>query len=122
MQTMNGAVTRKKPASPKGRSVETRRRKPNLDHRAEITQSASQRRRATDHIGREQRPLAKLSKPVIGRVLPRPRLFDAIDRSEAKLVWVSGPPGAGKTTLLSTYVAARKSRSCGISSTAATTT
>ena len=108
MQTMNGAVTCKKPASPKGRSVETRRRKPNLDHRAEITQSASQRRRATDHIGREQRPLAKLSKPVIGRVLPRPRLFDAIDRSEAKLVWVSGPPGAGKTTLLSTYVAARK--------------
>ena len=40
-------------------------------------------------------------------MLARPRLFELIDRSDARLVWVSGPPGAGKTTLLSTYVAAK---------------
>ena len=41
-------------------------------------------------------------------MLTRPRLFKTIDRANARLVWVSGPPGAGKTTLLSTYVTARK--------------
>lgn len=41
------------------------------------------------------------------KTLARPRLFEAIDRFDGKVVWVSGPPGAGKTTLLSTYIAAR---------------
>ena len=58
-------------------------------------------------IGQASPPLAKLSRPVMRRTLARPRLFEAIDRSDSSVIWVSGPPGAGKTTLLSTYVAAR---------------
>jgi LuxR family transcriptional regulator, maltose regulon positive regulatory protein len=57
--------------------------------------------------GQVPRSLAKLSKPVMGRTLARPRLFESIDRADARVIWVSGPPGAGKTTLLSTYISAR---------------
>src|SRR5438132_3908855 len=86
-----------------------RRRKHNPGRRAvQVARPASQRQRAGGVIGASQRSLAKLSKPVIGRMLTRPRLFKTIDRANARLVWVSGPPGAGKTTLLSTYVTARK--------------
>jgi ATP/maltotriose-dependent transcriptional regulator MalT/DNA-binding SARP family transcriptional activator len=76
---------------------------------AETTKPAPRRRQASILIAPSRRPLAKLSKPATRRMLSRLRLFKAIDRSEARLVWVSGPPGAGKTTLLSTYVTARSS-------------
>src|SRR5215467_1808914 len=64
-------------------------------------------RRGTPARAPKSRMLAKLSRPATSGMLPRPRLFEAIGRSGASIVWVSGPPGAGKTTLLSSYTAAR---------------
>jgi len=53
--------------------------------------------------------LAKLTRPKPHRIVPRERLFDALDRlRDAAIVWVSGPPGAGKTMLVASYVAARR--------------
>jgi DNA-binding SARP family transcriptional activator len=62
---------------------------------------------AKPRAGQARHSLAKLSKPVMRRSLARPRLFESIDRADARVIWVSGPPGAGKTTLLSTYISAR---------------
>ncbi len=53
--------------------------------------------------------LAKLSRPRLYRVSPRPRLFRLLDeRREHPVVWLSGGPGAGKSALLASYVEARK--------------
>jgi LuxR family maltose regulon positive regulatory protein len=53
--------------------------------------------------------LAKLSRPRLGKVLARQRLFDTLDRMrESPVVWVAAQPGAGKTTLLASYLEARK--------------
>jgi len=52
--------------------------------------------------------LAKTTRPSAGSVLPRERLFAALDaRRRAPLVWVHGPPGCGKTSLVSSYLKAR---------------
>lgn len=51
--------------------------------------------------------LAKLTRPRYSRVLPRERLFRALDERQHRIVWVSGPPGAGKTALISSYLQTR---------------
>ena len=48
--------------------------------------------------------VAKITRPITRGALPRSRLFDLLDRSDAKLTWITGPPGSGKTTLAATYV------------------
>jgi LuxR family transcriptional regulator, maltose regulon positive regulatory protein len=52
---------------------------------------------------------AKLGKPRLrAGVIPRVRLFDALDRLESnELTVISGPAGSGKTVLVSSWLAAR---------------
>ena len=61
-----------------------------------------------------QRPapaLGKFTRPRPVGVLPRTRLFRALDAARKRpAIWVAAPPGAGKTTLASTYVAQRRAR------------
>jgi LuxR family maltose regulon positive regulatory protein len=55
-------------------------------------------------------PLAKLTRPAARGVLPRERLFAALDGAgdrDGGSIWVHGPAGAGKTTLVSSYLEAR---------------
>lgn len=48
---------------------------------------------------------AKVSMPSLRGVLPRQRLFDALDNGRAgAAIWVTGPAGAGKTTLIASYL------------------
>jgi LuxR family maltose regulon positive regulatory protein len=54
-------------------------------------------------------PLAKLTRPRLRDVLPRPRVFRLLDAGRP-LTWVWGPPGAGKTALLAGYLGARRGR------------
>jgi ATP/maltotriose-dependent transcriptional regulator MalT/DNA-binding SARP family transcriptional activator len=54
-------------------------------------------------------PLAKLSRPRVGKVVPRKRLFSSLDALRQKpVVWIAAHPGAGKTTLLASFLEARK--------------
>ena len=51
---------------------------------------------------------AKTTRPSASNVLPRERLFAALDAARrASLLWVHGPPGCGKTSLVSSYLDAR---------------
>ncbi len=53
----------------------------------------------------------KIALPRPLHVLPRTRLFRALDQARARpVIWITAPPGAGKTTLASTYVAERRLR------------
>ena len=53
---------------------------------------------------------AKTARPSTSNVLPRERLFAALDTARrASLLWVHGPPGCGKTSLVSSYLDARAS-------------
>jgi LuxR family transcriptional regulator, maltose regulon positive regulatory protein len=53
--------------------------------------------------------IAKITRPILTEILPRKRLFEALDRSRKRPVtWIAGPPGCGKTTLVSSYLHARK--------------
>ncbi len=56
-----------------------------------------------------QRPsLAKLTRPVLNRIHPRQRLFDALDAARNHpVIWITAPGGAGKTTLIASYLEAR---------------
>jgi len=55
----------------------------------------------------QNRPvLAKLSPPRIKHAVPRPRLFETLDRETA--LWLYGPPGSGKTTLVASYLQQRR--------------
>ena len=50
--------------------------------------------------------LGKLSRPRLGRVVGRERLFAEMERlSTAPGLWIGGPPGIGKTTLVASYLA-----------------
>src|SRR5712664_3700067 len=51
-------------------------------------------------------PLAKITRPPLRGVLPRPRLFQLLDGCRP-VAWVWAPPGAGKTTLVASYLEAR---------------
>ena len=52
--------------------------------------------------------LAKTTRPVLGVVAPRERLFAKLDGTPARnVMWIAGPPGSGKTTLAASYVEAR---------------
>jgi hypothetical protein len=60
---------------------------------------------------RRSRP-AKVSRPVVSRMVDRQRLFRRLDAAHDKPVtWVWGPPGAGKTALVASYLTARGLRS-----------
>ena len=51
---------------------------------------------------------AKTTRPSASSVLPRERLFAALDaRRRAAMIWVCGPPGCGKTSLVSSYLESR---------------
>ncbi|MBL8535017.1 MAG: hypothetical protein JNL33_14285, partial [Betaproteobacteria bacterium] len=53
--------------------------------------------------------LAKLTRPRTEGLVPRERLFAALDAAcERPVVWVAGPPGAGKTSLVSGYLEVRR--------------
>ena len=48
--------------------------------------------------------LGKTTRPSLAGILPRQRLFAALDRGrEGPAVWIAGPPGCGKTTLAASY-------------------
>jgi ATP/maltotriose-dependent transcriptional regulator MalT/DNA-binding SARP family transcriptional activator len=53
--------------------------------------------------------LAKLTRPRLGRLLERRRLFRLLD-APRPLAWVWGPPGAGKTALVVGWLEARRAR------------
>jgi ATP/maltotriose-dependent transcriptional regulator MalT/DNA-binding SARP family transcriptional activator len=49
--------------------------------------------------------LAKLTRPNLGGILPRDRLYKQLDEGrERSIIWLSGPPGSGKTTLVADYL------------------
>ena len=58
-------------------------------------------------MARKPPPLAKITQPRLHDVLPRTRLFGAIDAAlQRPVVWLSAQPGAGKTTLVASYLQA----------------
>lgn len=54
-------------------------------------------------------PIAKISRPRLGEICMRERLFHLLDLAEQRPVtWVVAPPGAGKTTLVASWLDVRK--------------
>lgn len=54
---------------------------------------------------------AKTTRPAIGSLVPRERLFALLDGTQGRTVaWISGSPGSGKTSLAASYVEARRLR------------
>jgi DNA-binding SARP family transcriptional activator len=54
---------------------------------------------------------AKTTRPAIGALVPRERLFALLDGTPGRTVaWISGSPGSGKTSLAASYVEARRLR------------
>ncbi len=53
--------------------------------------------------------IAKITRPVLPKVLLRTRLFSLLDEGlDAPITWVSGPAGSGKTTLIASYIDSRR--------------
>jgi LuxR family maltose regulon positive regulatory protein len=63
--------------------------------------------------GRSRKPSqlalpAKLTRPEVPAIVPRPRIHDRLDGSgTCRWAWIAAPAGAGKTTLASSWVEAR---------------
>ena len=54
---------------------------------------------------------AKTTRPAIGALVPRERLFALLDGAPGRTVaWISGSPGSGKTSLAASYIEARRMR------------
>ena len=54
---------------------------------------------------------AKTTRPAIGALVPRERLFALLDGTPGRTAaWISGSPGSGKTSLAASYVEARRMR------------
>jgi LuxR family transcriptional regulator, maltose regulon positive regulatory protein len=63
-----------------------------------------------DSQGDRIRPMlpAKLTRPGSRGVLPRKRLFEAMEKDpDNRVIWISGPAGSGKTTLATSYLDSR---------------
>jgi ATP/maltotriose-dependent transcriptional regulator MalT len=56
------------------------------------------------------REISKITKPLLECALPRPGLFERLDRVAAHraIAWVSAPAGSGKTVLLASWLEARR--------------
>jgi DNA-binding SARP family transcriptional activator len=58
--------------------------------------------------GQRSVAFAKTTRPAVGAVVHRERLFALLDGAPGRTVaWISGPPGSGKTSLAASYVEAR---------------
>jgi len=57
-------------------------------------------------VAQQTTRLAKLSRPTLGGIYSRERLFLQLDdfRGQGTAIWVAGPPGSGKTTLIADYL------------------
>ena len=54
---------------------------------------------------------AKTTRPAIGALVPRERLFALLDGMPGRTAaWISGSPGSGKTSLAASYIEARRMR------------
>ena len=52
---------------------------------------------------------AKISRPILPKILPRTRLFRQLDNAaQRQVVWLSAPAGSGKTTLVASYLDDRR--------------
>ncbi|MDD2337961.1 MAG: hypothetical protein PHD01_15465 [Geobacteraceae bacterium] len=52
--------------------------------------------------------MAKISRPILSKVVQKKRLFSLLDAKMGKpIIWVSAPAGSGKTTLVASYLDAR---------------
>lgn len=54
---------------------------------------------------------AKISRPRLGRIYPRKRLFNALDQASRNgLAWICAPAGSGKTTAVASYLKKRRAK------------
>jgi ATP/maltotriose-dependent transcriptional regulator MalT len=71
------------------------------------------RQPARKRTGRANRPHrlalpAKLTRPEVQAIVPRPRIYQRLDGPEVcRWAWIAAPAGAGKTTLAASWVEAR---------------
>ncbi len=57
----------------------------------------------------KQSSIAKITRPALADIYPRPRMFRILDAGRKRPVtWVSGPAGSGKTTLVASWIEGRK--------------
>ena len=60
-------------------------------------------------MAKGQLSVAKITPPKVSGVLPRERLFRALDERRSRpLIWLSAPAGSGKTTLVASYLQTRR--------------